>query len=136
MDCVGKGDGSGKPGDFATDAVGEAGMFGQYDMVALLERYKENPEEIRRAMRVEVGWYDEAAAEMFALVVFVSDGLLKTNHPLQRQRGGLQVPGQDDLRAAVTHIPVTSLPSFFVLLLHNGNLNTIMLIILVSYLFF
>ena len=33
-------------------------MFGQYDMVALLERYKENPEEIRRAMRVEVGWYD------------------------------------------------------------------------------
>ena len=28
-------------------------------------------------MRVEVGWYDDLAAEMFALVVFVSDGLLQ-----------------------------------------------------------
>jgi len=28
-------------------------------------------------MRVEVGWYDELAAEVFALVVFVSDGLLQ-----------------------------------------------------------
>jgi len=26
---------------------------------------------------MELGWYDEAAAEMFALVVFVSDGLLQ-----------------------------------------------------------
>ena len=30
-------------------------------------------------MRVELGWYDELAAEMFALVVFVSDGLLQVN---------------------------------------------------------
>ena len=30
-------------------------------------------------MRVELGWYDEAAAEMFAIVVFVSDGLLQIN---------------------------------------------------------
>ena len=30
-------------------------------------------------MRVEVGWYDDLAAEMFALVVFVSDGLLQFN---------------------------------------------------------
>jgi len=28
-------------------------------------------------VRVEVGWYDDLAAEMFALVVFVSDGLLQ-----------------------------------------------------------
>jgi len=29
-------------------------------------------------MRLEIGWYDDLAAEMFALVVFVSDGLLRT----------------------------------------------------------
>jgi len=28
-------------------------------------------------VRLELDWYDEAAAEMFALVVFVSDGLLR-----------------------------------------------------------
>ena len=33
--------------------------------------------ETRHATRVELGWYDEGAAEMFALVVFVSDGLLQ-----------------------------------------------------------
>ena len=35
--------------------------------------------ETRHAMRLELGWYDEAAAKMFALVVFVSDGLLQVN---------------------------------------------------------
>jgi len=33
--------------------------------------------EIRHAVRVELGCCDELAAEMFALVVFVFDGLLK-----------------------------------------------------------
>jgi len=28
-------------------------------------------------VRMELGWYNEVAVEMFALVVFVSDGLLK-----------------------------------------------------------
>ena len=49
------------------------------EVVPLLERFKENPVETRHAMRVELGWYNEAAAEMFALVVFVSDGLLQIN---------------------------------------------------------
>ena len=46
-------------------------------VVTLLERFKENPVETRHAMRVELGLIDEVAAEMFALVVFVSDGLLQ-----------------------------------------------------------
>jgi len=46
--------------------------------VTLLERFKENPEETRSSMRAELGWFDEAA-EMFAMVVFVSDGLLQIN---------------------------------------------------------
>ena len=31
----------------------------------------------RHSVRVEIGWYKPAAAKMFALVVFVSDGLLQ-----------------------------------------------------------
>ena len=57
----------GEPGDVdKTDAIG-----------TLLERFKDNPGVTRHALRVEIGWYDEVAAEMFALVVFVSDGLLQ-----------------------------------------------------------
>ena len=48
-------------------------------MVTLLERFKENPGETRHAVRAELGLVDEMAAEMFALVVFVSDGLLQIN---------------------------------------------------------
>jgi len=47
------------------------------EVVTLLERFKENPEEIRHTVRLEIGWYDEAAAERFAMMVFVSDGLLQ-----------------------------------------------------------
>jgi len=70
----------GKPGDVdKTDAIGLARENHQAEVVTLLERFKENPVETRHAMRLEVGWYDDAAAEMFALVVFVSDGLLQIN---------------------------------------------------------
>ena len=68
----------GKPGDvFKTDAIGVAKREGKTETATLLERFKENPVEIRHAVRVELGCCDELAAEMFALVVFVSDGLLK-----------------------------------------------------------
>jgi len=50
----------------------------------LLERFKENPVETRHDVRVELGFVDELAAEMFALVVFVSDGLLQTNETTTR----------------------------------------------------
>ena len=70
----------GTPGDvLKTDAIGVAKEEGNTEVVALLERFKENPVKTRHAMRVELGWYDEAAAEMFALVVFFSDGLLQFN---------------------------------------------------------
>jgi len=70
----------GKPGDIdKTDAIGVAEEYGKTEVVALLKRYGENPGETRHQVRVEIGWYDETAAEMFALVVFVSDGLLQVN---------------------------------------------------------
>jgi len=68
----------GKPGDVdKTDAIGGAKKRGWTEVVTLLERFKENPVETRHAVRVELGLIDEVAAEMFALVVFVSDGLLQ-----------------------------------------------------------
>jgi len=70
----------GKPEDVdKTDAIGGAKRHGETKVVTLLERLKENPVETRHAVRVELGLLDELAAEMFALVVFVSDGLLQIN---------------------------------------------------------
>ena len=54
-------------------------MKNEMEVVALLERFKESSEETRHAVRVELGWYDDLAAGIFALVVFVSDGLLQIN---------------------------------------------------------
>ena len=67
----------GKPGEAFTDAIGVAKKRGQTEVVTLLERFKSDAAKTRQAMRVELGWYDQQAAEMFALVVFVSDGLLQ-----------------------------------------------------------
>ena len=73
----------GKPGDVDnTDAIGGAKKNGWTEVASLLERFKENPEETRHMVRVELGWYDDLAAEMFALVVFVSDGLLQVDNPV------------------------------------------------------
>jgi len=70
----------GKPGDiYKTDAVGGAKDNHLTEVATLLERFKRDATKTRHDMRVELGWYDEAAAEMFALVVFVSDGLLQIN---------------------------------------------------------
>ena len=70
----------GKPGDvYKTDAIGAARERGRTEVVTLLERFKKNPEKTRSKVRLEIGWYDDLAAEMFALVVFVSAGLLQIN---------------------------------------------------------
>jgi len=72
----------GKPGDVdKTDAIGVAKEEKKTEVVNLLERFKKNRVETRYSMRVELGLLDELAAEMFALVVFVSDGLLQVNDP-------------------------------------------------------
>jgi len=70
----------GKPGDAdKTDAIGIARKNGYAEVVALLERFKSDAAKTRHTTRLELGWYDEAAAEVFALAVFVSDGLLHIN---------------------------------------------------------
>jgi len=70
----------GTSGDIDTDAIGVAKKRGKTAVVTLLQRFQEQPERTRHAMRVELGLLDELAAEMFALVVFVSDGLLQAKN--------------------------------------------------------
>jgi len=73
----------GRPGK-NTDVIRIAKERGNTEALTLLERFKENPVETRHQVRLKSGWYDEAAAEIFALAVFVSDGLLQVtrgNHP-------------------------------------------------------
>ena len=69
----------GQQGDKCADAIGVAKEKRRTEVVTLLERFKENAKDTRKAMRLESSWYDDAAADMFALVVFVSDGLLQIN---------------------------------------------------------
>jgi len=67
----------GEPGDLNTDAVWGAKMGVNPEVATLLERSKSEATQTRHTVRLEIGWYDETAAEVFALVVFVSDGLLQ-----------------------------------------------------------
>jgi len=67
----------GKPGDEKADDIGAAKRQGKTDVVTLLERFKSDAANTKHRVRLELGWYDEMASEMFALVVFVSDGLLE-----------------------------------------------------------
>jgi len=70
----------GKPGDVdKTDVIGAAKKCGKTEVVRLLEKFKENLVETRHAMRVELGFLDDLAAEVFAIVVFLSDGLLQVS---------------------------------------------------------
>ena len=78
VDRVWKGDGSRETrGCLEVGCHWVAKLRANAEVVTLLERFKSDAVQTKRAMRVELGWYDEAAAEMFALVVFVSDGLLQ-----------------------------------------------------------
>ena len=88
VDCLWKRNGSWDPVDEKTDAIGAAmkplkylGMreptTAKKATAALLKTFKEYPDATREMVRVSLGWYDKLAAEMFALVVFVSDGLVQ-----------------------------------------------------------
>jgi len=67
----------GYPGERKTDAIGVAKKEGNTEVVTLLERFKSDTAKTISEVRVELGLLDELASEMFAMVVFVSDGLLQ-----------------------------------------------------------
>ena len=64
-------------GDWKVDVVRRAMNKRHGDVATLLKRFKKFPGETRHQVRVELGLVDELAAEMFALVIFFSDGLLQ-----------------------------------------------------------
>ena len=66
----------GKPGNEKNDAIGWAKGKRKTEVVSLLERFKANPNETRYEIRVGLGCHQEMAAELFAVVVFLCDGLL------------------------------------------------------------
>ena len=71
-------------------------------VVSLLERYASNPTQTRSEVRVELGMLDEVAAEVFALTVFLCDGLLQLKPAL--------VPTTSNLNAARFFTVVRRLP--------------------------
>lgn len=67
----------GEPGNETTDAIEGAREEDHAEVISLLERFRDHPEDTRHALRVELGWVDEMAAGVFALTVFLCDGLLE-----------------------------------------------------------
>jgi len=69
----------GHPGNSGTDVLGEArrSAHSKPEVVALIDEFKRRPAEARHRVRVEIGWYREQAADLFALVVFLCEGLLR-----------------------------------------------------------
>jgi hypothetical protein len=66
----------GTPGDGRTDAIASS-RRGPPWIRDLLLRFRDDPAGTRREVRVGLGLYDDMAAEVFAPVVFVSDGILR-----------------------------------------------------------
>jgi len=64
-------------GDNAQECISYAKKTGFFDLALLLENFTVNPIQKRDEIRKEIGWYDERAAEIFARVIFLSDGLLE-----------------------------------------------------------
>jgi hypothetical protein len=68
----------GQPGNYV-DAIGLARGLNQIDIASLLERFKENPDQTRDDVRMELGVFKkELASGIFALVCFHSEDLLKS----------------------------------------------------------
>ena len=64
----------GQPGNEKNDAIGGAKKGGRTKVVSLLERFRDHPEKTKHEVRVELGCFEK---EMFALVLFLCDGLLE-----------------------------------------------------------
>lgn len=63
-------------GNPATDALGVAIFMGHSEIADLVERYTDDPERARRKINHDLGVYDANSANVFASIVFLSDGLL------------------------------------------------------------
>lgn len=67
----------GQPGDYKTDAIRAAKLYGREKVLSLLTQFKEQPHETKHKSRLKIRWYQKCASDMFALVIFVCDDLLQ-----------------------------------------------------------
>jgi len=67
----------GQPGNKYTDVIGIAKGTGKTEVVLLLEGFRDHPELTRHQLKLEFGMYLEIASDIFALVIFLCDGLLQ-----------------------------------------------------------
>ena len=65
----------GEPGSNPSDVIRIATKVGRAETVNLLKRFRANRDETRREIRAELAWHDEVAARVYALIVFLCDGL-------------------------------------------------------------
>jgi hypothetical protein len=70
-------------------AIEIARVRGDTEIVSLLERFTKNQAQIRHEIRVELAIPDALAAELFAMVIFLCDGLLKPRSKKARLRKNL-----------------------------------------------
>ena len=75
----------GETGNEKTDVVGIARKRGGRELLGLLERFRASPRHTRFEIRAQMSCHEEMAAEMFAVVVFHCDGLLRVNRPAARR---------------------------------------------------
>jgi len=74
----------GKPDDELSDAIGTARHREATEAAELLERFKEDRDQVRTEVRMALGYHGELASRVFALVVFHSDGLLRVKVALKQ----------------------------------------------------
>jgi len=69
----------GTPGDWETDVIGATEWSRTTEVAELLKRFRKDPDGVRHDVRVELGVLGVLATKLFALGVFVSDGLLRVS---------------------------------------------------------
>jgi len=82
-------------GSHATEVITDGNRKRYPDTVSLLERFRSHPARTRYEVRLELGYLEVLAAELFAIVVFCSDGLLQLREQEDWKQEQEQGQGQE-----------------------------------------
>jgi hypothetical protein len=66
----------GESGNLINDSIKKAKFRKHVEVLSILEKVRDCPDDIRNEIRIELGWYHEKAAKHFSLLIFLCDGLL------------------------------------------------------------
>jgi hypothetical protein len=72
-----------KLGEQKTDAVEKARVQKSWPIYHLLQSFRLTPDETREKVRREIGWYVERVSDLFAIVIFLCDGLLEIRRKIK-----------------------------------------------------